>query len=63
LREDLGAEEIVYLESEGVNLVALVRADAADLESLELGKTVNFGIAAESVLLFADGHRVGHGKG
>ncbi len=63
LREDLGAEEIVYLQSEGVNLVALVRADAADLESLQLGKSVNFGIAAESVLLFADGHRVGHGKG
>jgi ABC-type sugar transport system ATPase subunit len=63
LREDLGAEEIVYLESEGVSFTALVRADAADLEALELGKSVNFGIAAESVLLFADGHRVGHGKG
>ena len=63
LREDLGAEEIVYLESEGANLVALVRADAADLESLVLGNTVSFGISAESVLLFADGHRVGHGKG
>ena len=63
LREDLGAEEIVYLESEGASFTALVRADAADLEALELGKTVNFGIAAEAVLLFADGHRVGHGKG
>lgn len=63
LREDLGAEEIVYLQSEGVNLTALVRADAADLESLQLGKSINFGIAAESVLLFAAGHRVGHGKG
>ncbi len=63
LREDLGAEEIVYLETEGVSFTALIRADAADLEALELGKSVNFGIAAESVLLFADGHRVGHGKG
>ncbi|MCP3995563.1 MAG: ABC transporter ATP-binding protein [bacterium] len=63
LREDLGAEEIVYLESNGSSFIALVRADAADLEALELGKTVNFGVAAESVLLFADGHRVGHGKG
>lgn len=63
LREDLGAEEIIYLKSKDVNITALVRADSADLESLELGKTVNFGIAPEAILLFADGHRVGHGKG
>ena len=63
LREDLGAEEIVYLESKGVNITALVRADSADLETLELGKAVNFSIAPEAILLFADGHRVGHGKG
>lgn len=63
LREDLGAEEIVYLQTDGINFTALVRADAADLKSLQLGKSVNFGIAAEAVLLFAGGHRVGHGKG
>lgn len=63
LREDLGAEEIVYLRADDVDLTALVRADAADLHALELGNSVSFGIAAESVLLFADGHRVGHGQG
>jgi ABC-type sugar transport system ATPase subunit len=63
LREDLGAEEIVYLRAGDVSLTALVRADTADLHALDLGKTVTFGIAAEAVLLFADGHRVGHGQG
>jgi ABC-type sugar transport system ATPase subunit len=62
LREDLGAEEIIYLRSEGIDFTSVVRADSADLEALTLGKSVNFGIAAESVLLFCDGRRVGHGQ-
>ncbi len=61
LREDLGAEEIVYLESEGHQFTSLVRADSADLDALRLGETVRFGVPAEAVVLFADGQRVGHG--
>ncbi|MEN8040263.1 MAG: ABC transporter ATP-binding protein [Actinomycetota bacterium] len=62
LREDLGAEEIVYLESDGHHFTAVVRADAADLESLTLGATVRFGIPAESIVLFSGGHRSGQGS-
>lgn len=62
LREDLGAEEIVYLQSEGFDFTSVVRADSADLEALTLGESVSFGIAAEAVLLFSAGRRVGHGK-
>ena len=63
LREDLGAEEIVYLQSKDLNFTSVVRADSADLEALTLGATVSFSIAPESVLLFSDGRRVGHGQG
>lgn len=62
LREDLGAEEIVYLESKGEKLTAVVRADSADLEALTLGETVGFSIDPESVVLFASGRRIGHGE-
>lgn len=63
LREDLGAEEIVYLQSNDYDFTAVVRADAADLEALTLGATVTFSVAPESVLLFSNGRRVGHGQG
>lgn len=62
LREDLGAEEIVYLESDGYQFTALVRADSADLEALAPGESINFGISAEAIVLFAEGHRIGQGR-
>lgn len=63
LREDLGAEEIVYLQSGDYDFIAVARADSADIEALTLGASISFSIAPESVLLFADGRRVGHGQG
>lgn len=62
LREDLGAEEIVYLESDGYHFTSLVRADSADLEALTPGATISFGISAEAIVLFAEGHRIGQGR-
>ncbi|MEN8233483.1 MAG: ABC transporter ATP-binding protein [Actinomycetota bacterium] len=62
LREDLGAEEIVYLESNGYQFTSLVRADSADLEALTLGESINFGISAEAIVLFAEGRRIGQGR-
>ena len=62
LREDLGAEEIVYLESEGYRFTSLVRADSADLEELSLGAKVRFTIPADAIVLFADGQRAGQGR-
>ena len=62
LREDLGAEEIVYLESEGHRITALVRADSADLGELTLGAKVQFTIPADAIVLFADGGRAGQGR-
>jgi len=62
LREDLGAEEIVYLESDGYQFTALVRADSTDLETLDIGEKVSFGISAEAIVLFAEGHRIGQGR-
>lgn len=61
LREDLGAEEILYLESEDQQLVSVVRADAAQLDSLTLGQTVEFGINARDIVIFRGGRRIGSG--
>ncbi len=62
LREDLGAEEIVYLETDGYQFTSLVRADSADLGVLTLGETIDFGISAEAIVLFAEGQRIGQGR-
>lgn len=61
LREDLGAEEIVYLEADGHQFTSVVRADSADLTALRLGELVDFGISAEAVVFFTDGGRIGQG--
>ena len=62
LREDLGAEEVVYLESNGQRFISLVRADSADHEELTLGAKVQFTLPADAILLFADGQRAGQGQ-
>lgn len=62
MREDLGAEEIVYLDAAGQKLTALVRADCIEAASIELGEHIDFHIAAETVVLFAGMHRIGHGR-
>ena len=62
LREDLGAEEIVYLESEGYGFTSLVRADSADLGELTRGAKVQFTIPADAIVLFSDGQRIGEGR-
>ena len=62
LREDLGAEEIIYLESNGIGFTSLVRADSADLDELSLGAKVRFTIPADAIVVFADGHRAGQGR-
>ncbi len=62
LREDLGAEEIVYLEADGHRFTSLVRADSADLGQLTLGAKIQFTIPANAIVLFSDGARVGQGR-
>lgn len=59
LREDLGGEEILYLEIEGIPLTTVVRHDAGeDPGAEELAITVD----AHDLLLFAgDGARIGQG--
>ncbi len=62
LREDLGAEEIVYLKTDQQTFTCVVRADAADLHSLDLGHQVNLHIRADKVALFSGNLRVGQGR-
>lgn len=62
LREDLGAEEVVYLESNDQRISALVRTDSADLHAISPGEWVDFGIAATHLVLFRDGDLIGRGR-
>lgn len=62
MREDLGAEEIVYLNVAGQILTALVRADGIEVADIELGRLVDFHIPAKDVVIFSDQRRVGTGR-
>jgi hypothetical protein len=59
LREDLGAEEIVYLESRGATFTSVVRHDAHETP---LGEETVVGLDPRTAVLFApDGARIGQG--
>ncbi|MFN8451765.1 MAG: ABC transporter ATP-binding protein [Anaerolineae bacterium] len=62
LTEDLGGELVVYLEAEGVPLVAVARHDEAHLVA---NGQVTFGVQPEALVLFAheQGQRLGQGAG
>lgn len=60
LTEDLGGEFVVYLEAEGLPLIAVARHDEAHLVSNE---QVTFGVQPKSLVVFApdQGRRLGQG--
>lgn len=62
LTEDLGGELVVYLEAEGLPLVAVARHDEAHLVA---NGQVTFGVQPKSLVLFAQeqGQRLGQGAG
>jgi ABC-type sugar transport system ATPase subunit len=61
LVEDLGGEQVVYLEAGGVPLVAVVRHDEADLTEGEA--TIGVHPSAISLYASATGERIGQGGG
>lgn len=61
LREDLAAEEVVYLDTGHQVLTSVVRADAAHATSIELHERLDFHISAEHIVLFAGNRRIGRG--
>jgi len=61
LREDLGGEEIVYLDANGIQLTTVLRSDHATDQLIKLDQTVTFWIRPSDLIVFANGHRIGTG--
>lgn len=61
LREDLGAEEIVYLDIKGRQFATVVTSEDKVEEDLTLGTQTKYWIQPENILVFVDGARVGRG--
>jgi ABC-type sugar transport system ATPase subunit len=63
LREDLGAEEIIYIDINGVEWT-MVRT-AVDQQSYEQGESIVIGFESNALFVFdaENGNRIGKGKG
>jgi ABC-type sugar transport system ATPase subunit len=59
LREDLGGEEIVYLEAGGQQLATLLRSDDEQALDIHIDQTVTAHIHPEQAVVYADGKYVG----
>lgn len=62
LREDLGGEEIVYLDTSEMQLVTVLRNDQKDTLTVDIGQKTKFWIDPADVFIFQDGQQVGRGK-
>ncbi|MEM7126377.1 MAG: ABC transporter ATP-binding protein [Chloroflexota bacterium] len=62
LREDLGGEEIVYLDVDGTQLTTVLRSDDQSQEHVEIDQDVTFWVRPDELVIFAGGERVGVGR-
>lgn len=61
LREDLGGEEIVYLDVNGTQLTTVLRSDDESQQHVEIDQHVTFWVNPEDVVVFGGGDRIGVG--
>ena len=59
LREDLGGEEIVYLDANGYQLTTVLRSDDASQAHVNIDEMVTYWMRPEDLVVYADGKRVG----
>jgi len=59
LREDLGGEEIVYLDAGGQQLTTVLRADQGDALRINIDDSVTAYAKPENAVVYADGRYVG----
>jgi ABC-type sugar transport system ATPase subunit len=61
--EDVGGSEIIYLESEGINLVTVLGADSSRLAAVQSGD-VHISLRTDEMVVFdtTTRRRIGHGK-
>lgn len=59
LREDLGGEEIVYLDAYGLQLTTVMSAGEAHALTIDIDQMVNAYVMPQDVVVYADGHYAG----
>lgn len=59
LREDLGGEEIVYLNASGLVLTTVVRSDDQTQQHVDIDQSVVIGVEPHHLVVFQDGRRIG----
>jgi ABC-type sugar transport system ATPase subunit len=59
LREDLGGEEIVYLDVEGLVLTTVVRSDDQTQQHVDIDQSVVISVQPHHMIVFQDGRRIG----
>ena len=58
LREDLGGEEIVYLDAEGRQLTTVLRSDDESQAHVNIDQMVTYWMVPEDLVVYVDGQRV-----
>lgn len=61
LREDLGGEEIVYLDVNGTQVTTVLRSDDESQQHVEIDQDVTFWVRPSDVVVFSGGERIGVG--
>lgn len=62
LREDLGGEEITYLDAAGTPLTTVIRSDDQEQQHVEIDQIVTIGVRPSDLVVFAAGQRIGRGS-
>jgi ABC-type sugar transport system ATPase subunit len=59
LREDLGGEEIIYLDANGQQLTTVLRSDDANTQHIDLDQTITAYLHPRDAVVFVDGKYLG----
>ncbi len=59
LREDLGGEEIVYLDADGLILTTVVRSDDQTQQHVDIDQSVVASVQPHHMIVFQEGRRIG----
>ena len=59
LREDLGGEEIVYLDVAGHQLTTVLRSDDESQAHVNIDQLVTYWLRPTDLVVYVDGQRVG----